>query len=164
MKKLALVALVCAAPIVLGTAAYLLDWSAGKPGNYGELVAPRAVSAAPFAALRGKWVLVSADAAACDAYCEKKLYFMRQVRRAQGKDMERIERLWLVSGAGAPRAELLAAIEGTRVVALEDPAFTRDHIYLVDPLGNLMLRFPRDPDPSRMIKDLQRLMRYSKIG
>ena len=164
MKKLALIALVCAAPIVLGTAAYLLGWSPGKPGNYGELVPPRAVAAAPFAALRGKWVLVSADAAACDAYCEKKLYFMRQVRRAQGKDMERIERLWLVSGAAAPRTELLAAIEGTRVVALEDPAFTREHIYLVDPLGNLMLRFPRDPDPSRMIKDLQRLLRYSRIG
>ena len=164
MKKLALIALVCAAPIVLGTAAYLLGWSPGKPGNYGELVPPRAVTAAPFAALRGKWVLVSADASACDAYCEKKLYFMRQVRRAQGKDMERIERLWLVSDAGVPRAELLAAIEGTRVVALEDPAFSREHIYLVDPLGNLMLRFPRDPDPSRMIKDLQRLLRYSRIG
>ncbi len=164
MKKLALIALVCAAPIVLGTAAYLLGWSPGKPGNYGELVPPRAVTAAPFAALRGKWVLVSADASACDAYCEKKLYFMRQVRRAQGKDMERIERLWLVSDAGVPRAELLAAIEGTRVIALEDPAFSREHIYLVDPLGNLMLRFPRDPDPSRMIKDLQRLLRYSRIG
>jgi hypothetical protein len=163
-NKLVLIALVCAAPIVLGTAAYLLGWSPGTPGNYGELVPPRAVSAAPFAALRGKWVLVSADAAACDAYCEKKLYFMRQVRRAQGKDMERIERLWLVSGAGAPRAELLAAIEGTRVAMLEDPAFTAEHIYLVDPLGNLMLRFPRDPDPSRMIKDLQRLLRYSRIG
>lgn len=163
-SKLVLIALVCAAPLVLGTAAYLLGWSPGKPGNYGELVPPRAVPAAPFAALRGKWVLVSADAAACDAYCEKKLYFMRQARRAQGKDMDRVERLWLVSGAGAPRAELLAAIEGTRVVALEDPAFTREHIYLVDPLGNLMLRFPRDPDPSRMIKDLQRLLRYSRSG
>ena len=163
-NKLVLIGLVCAAPLVLGTLAYVMGWSPGKPGNYGELVAPRAVSAAPFAALRGKWVLVSADAAACDADCEKKLYFMRQVRRAQGKDMERIERLWLVSDAGAPRADLLAAIEGTRVVMLEDPAFTREHIYLVDPLGNLMLRFPRDPDPSRMIKDLQRLLRYSRIG
>ena len=109
-------------------------------------------------------MLVSADAAACDAYCEKKLYFMRQVRRAQGKNMDRIERLWLVSGPGAPRPALLAAIEGTRRARLEDPAFTADHIYLVDPLGNLMLRFPRDPDPSRMIKDLQRLLRYSRIG
>jgi len=163
-SKLVLIALVCAAPLVLGTLAYLLGWSPGRPGNYGELIPPRVVPAAPFASLRGKWVLVSADAAACDAYCEKKLYFMRQVRRAQGKDMERIERLWLVSGAGAPRAELLAATEGTRVVALEDPAFSREHIYLVDPLGNLMLRFPRDPDPSRMIKDLQRLLRYSRIG
>jgi hypothetical protein len=162
--KLALIVAACAAPFVLGTAAYFFGWSPGGRANYGELIAPHPLAGPPFDELRGKWVLVSLDAAACDAYCEKKLYFMRQVRRAQGKDMERIERLWLVSGAGAPRAELLAAIEGTRVVALEDPAFTRDHIYLVDPLGNLMLRFPRDPDPSRMIKDLQRLMRYSKIG
>ncbi len=163
-NKLVLIALVCAAPLVLGTLAYVLGWSPGKPGNYGELVPPRPVAAAPFAALRGKWVLVSADDAACDAYCEKKLYFMRQARRAQGKDMERIERLWLVSGAAAPRPELLAAIEGTHVARLESPAFTRGHIYLVDPLGNLMLRFPRDPDPSRMIKDLQRLLRYSRSG
>ena len=163
-NKLLLIGLVCAAPLVLGTAAYLFGWSPGRPGNYGELIEPQTVSLESVAALRGKWVLVSADAAACDAYCEKKLYFMRQVRRAQGKDMERIERLWLVSGAGAPRAELLAAIEGTRVVALEDPAFSREHIYLVDPLGNLMLRFPRDPDPKRIIKDLNRLLKYSRIG
>jgi len=163
-SKLVLVALVCAAPLVLGTLAYVLGFSPGKPGNYGELVPPRAVSGAPFAALRGKWVLVSADAAACDAYCEKKLYFMRQVRRAQGKHMERVERLWLVGGAAAPPPELLAAIEGTHLARHEDPAFTADHIYLVDPLGNLMLRFPRDPDPSRMIKDLQRLLRYSRSG
>lgn len=163
-NKLALVALVCAAPFVLGTLAYVMGWSPGRPGNYGELIPPRSVGLPQIEALRGKWVLVSADAAACDAYCERKLYFMRQVRRAQGKDMERIERLWLVSGPGAPRPELLAAIEGTRVAAAEHPAFAREHIYLVDPLGNLMLRFPRDPDPARMIKDLQRLLRYSRMG
>jgi hypothetical protein len=163
-NKLVLVALVCAAPFVLGTLAYLLGWSPGRPGNYGELLAPRGVSLASLAPLRGKWVLVTADAAACDAHCEKKLYFMRQVRRAQGKDMERVERLWLLSDAGAPRPELLAAIEGTHLARARDPAFTPEHIYLVDPLGNLMLRFPRDPDPSRMIKDLQRLLRYSRMG
>ena len=44
------------------------------------------------------------------------------------------------------------------------PGNAADHIYVVDPLGNLMMRFPRDPDPSRMIKDLQRLMKYSRFG
>jgi cytochrome oxidase Cu insertion factor (SCO1/SenC/PrrC family) len=145
---------------VLGTAAYLLGWSPGALSNYGELLDPKPVSG--FESLRGKWVLVTFDAAACDAYCEKKLYFMRQVRRAQGKDMDRVERLWVLTDAAQPRAELLAAIEGTRMQNLKPfDARSADHIYLVDPMGNLMLRFPRDPDPSKMIKDLQRLLKYS---
>ncbi|HZM34315.1 MAG TPA: cytochrome C oxidase subunit I [Burkholderiales bacterium] len=164
MNRLILIALVCAAPIVLGTAAYLFGWSPGRPGNYGELLAPQPVSLDSVAALRGKWVLVTADAAACDAYCEKKLYFIRQVRRAQGKDMDRVARLWLVSDSGKISLELLAAIEGTHIARAQDPRFASDHVYLVDPLGNLMLRFPRDPDPSRMIKDLQRLLKYSGVG
>ena len=159
--------MVCAAPLVLGTAAYLLGWGLGAPSNYGELIPPRPVPGTE--ALRGKWVMVTFDAAACDPYCERKLYFMRQVRRAEGKDMERIERLWVLTDAGKPRAELLAAIEGTRIDRGESmsaafPGNPRDHIYLVDPLGNLMMRFPRDPDPSKMIKDLQRLLKYSRIG
>lgn len=162
--KLVLVALVCVAPLILGTLAWFYGWPAGNAGNYGELIAPRTLAGAPFDALRGKWVLVSFDAAACDAYCEKKLYFMRQVRRAQGKDIERVERLWVLTDAGAPRPELLAAIEGTRIGSSSDASFSPDHIYIVDPLGNLMLRFPRDPDPSKMLKDLQRLLKYSRFG
>ena len=77
----------CAAPLVLGTVAYLLRWSPGAPSNYGELLPPAPVPG--LEPLRGKWVLVMFDAAACDARCEQKLYFMRQVRRAQGKDMSR---------------------------------------------------------------------------
>jgi hypothetical protein len=163
--KLLLVAAVCVAPVVLGTLAYWSGWSVGKPGNYGELLLPRVVAGPPLEALRGKWVLVSFDAAACDAYCEKKLYFMRQARRAQGKEMERLERLWVLTDGGAPRAELVA--EGVRWTSLRLEGFpgeARDHIYVVDPLGNLMMRFPRDPDPSRMVKDLQRLLKLSRFG
>jgi hypothetical protein len=167
-NKLFLIAAVCAAPVVLGTAAYFLGWTPGTTSNYGELITPRP---APLGELRGKWVLVTLDGAACDAYCEKKLYFMRQVRRAQGKDMDRVERLWVLTDSGKPRAEVVAAIEGTRVLTVQDvsvvksfPGNPPDHIYLVDPLGNLMMRFPRDPDPSRMIKDLQRLLKYSRVG
>jgi hypothetical protein len=163
-NKVVLIGIVCLAPVLAGWALYLSGWRPAETGNYGELIAPRPLSGAPFDALRGKWVLATFDTAACDAYCERKLYFMRQVRRTQGKEMGRIERLWAITDGGKPRPELLAAIEGTRVAALNDQAFSPDYIYLIDPLGNLMLRFPRDPDPSRMVKDLQRLLRYSRIG
>jgi hypothetical protein len=163
-NKILLVAAVCLTPIVAGWALYFSGWRPAATGNYGELIAPRPLAGAPFEALRGKWVLVMFDAAACDAYCERKLYFMRQVRRTQGKDMERIERLWAVTDGAKPRAELLAAIEGSVVVNFRDASFSPDYIYLIDPLGNLMLRWPRDPDPSKMVKDLQRLLKYSRIG
>ena len=169
-NKILLVGAVCLAPVVAGWALYLSGWRPAATGNYGELIPPRPLAGAPFEALRGKWVLVMFDAAACDAYCEKKLYFMRQLRRTQGKDMERIERLWVVTDGGKPRPELLAAIEGTGIFSEKKssggafPGEPVDHIYLVDPLGNLMLRFPRDPDPSKMVKDLQRLLKYSSFG
>ena len=159
------VAVVCAAPLVLGTAAYLSGWSPGAPANYGELIAPQVIP--ELKELRGKWVLVAFDTASCDAYCERKLYIMRQVRRAQGKDMERIERLWAITDAGKPRNEVLLASEDMRVARLKPdgfPGMPADHIYLVDPLGNLMMRFPREPDPSKVIKDLQRLLKYSRFG
>ena len=170
--KLALLGAFFALPFVLAPLAYWLDWAPGTSSNYGELITPaRPLGGAPLEALRGKWVLVSFDAAACDAYCERKLYFMRQMRRAQGKDQDRVERLWLVTDARQPRAELLNAIEGTRVeragaLPAQFPAAATpmDHIYVIDPLGNLMMRFPREPDPSRMFKDLQRLLKVSRIG
>jgi hypothetical protein len=168
-NQLLLMGAICVAPIILGTLAYVFHWVPGDPGNYGELIAPQTLSGPPFDALRGKWLLVSFDAAACDAYCERKLYIMRQTRRAQGKDMERIDRLWLLTDAAAPPPALLAAIEGSHLgrwnAGMKNfPGNAMDHIYVVDPLGNLMMRFPRDPDPSRIIKDLQRLLKYSRVG
>lgn len=165
--KLLLVLLACAAPVVLAWAAWHFKWATGSAGNYGELIAPQPRPEPAFEALRGKWVLVSFDAAACDAYCERKLYFMRQLRTAQGKDQARIERMWVITDGRAPRREILDAFGGTRIAELKPAGFPGhpvDHIYLVDPLGNLMMRFPRDPDPSRMLKDLQRLMKYSQVG
>jgi len=114
-NKILLIGLVCAAPLVLGTLAYYFRWDVGSTANYGELIAPTPLSGQPFERLRGKWLLVSVDASACDAWCEKKLYYLRQLRRAQGKDMDRVERLWLVTDGGKPRAELEQAIEGTRI-------------------------------------------------
>lgn len=158
---------VCAAPFVLGWLAYEYRWGAGKPSNYGELLEPRPV-AGPLALLKGKWVLVTADAAACSSACERKLYIVRQVRRAQGKEMERIDRLWLLTDSGKPRPELVAALDGGHIAPI-DPQLLKSFpnitdIYLVDPLGNLMMRFPAEADPAKMIKDLQRLLKYSSFG
>jgi len=172
-----------ALPVLAGYVVYFLDLAPGSAANYGTLIPARPLSDTilqdfdgrpfSFSELRGKWLLVQFDSGQCAQYCERKLYFMRQVRKALGKDMTRVERVWLVNDAQAPGKRLLEAIEGTRLartsaspVAAEFPAErgVTDHVYLVDPHGNLMMRFPRDPDPSRMLKDLQRLMKVSGIG
>jgi hypothetical protein len=169
--KLALLAAFFLLPVGASWIAWRFELVPGVAGNYGTLLQPRPVALPRAAALKGKWVLVQFDSGACEAACDRKHYFMRQVRRAQGKEMERIERLWLVTDAVQPRAELLAALEGVVIapagaVGSEFPAerSVADHIYLIDPLGNLMMRFPRDPDPARVIKDLQRLLRASSFG
>jgi hypothetical protein len=170
--KLALLAALFALPVIAGWVAFVSGWGSGTASNYGVLLAPRPLAAAPLAALRGKWVLVQLDAAACEARCQQKLYYMRQVRRAQGRQMNRVERLWIVTDSAAPAPALLAAMDGTQVAhgdatlagAFPAERAASDHIYLVDPLGNLMLRFPRDPNPSRMVKDLERLLKYSGFG
>ena len=181
--KLLALAVFFALPVVGGWLAYLFDWTPHSPGNYGELIAPRTVPDATllavdggemrFSALRGRWILVAFDRSACDAYCERKLYLMRQLRRTQGANMGRIERAWVLTDAGVPQPRVLNAIKGTYVVRPAAAGFVAafpagrsvtDHIYLVDPRGNIMMRYPRDPDPARMIQDLKRLMKYSTIG
>lgn len=138
-------------------------------------VAAGAPVAAQEATLRGKWFLLMADGAVCDERCERKLYFMRQLRTAQGKEMERVERVWLVDDRSAPDARLQGPYAGTWLVNAPEPALLgalpvpeggnlRDHIYLVDPLGNVMMRYRSDGDPSRIRKDMSRLLKYSRIG
>ncbi|MCA3104625.1 MAG: SCO family protein [bacterium] len=125
--------------------------------------------------LRGKWFLVMADGAECDARCERKIWQLRQLRTMQGKEMERVERVWLVDDRSEPAARLHEPYAGTWVVrrppqALLDalpvqPGSTlRDHLWLVDPLGNLMMRYPPDADATRIRKDMTRLLKYSRIG
>lgn len=169
--KLALLAAFFLLPVAASWLAWRFELVPGVAGNYGTLLPPQPAALPPLAALKGKWVLVQFDGGACAAACERKHYFMRQVRRAQGKEMERIGRLWLVTDAVPPSVALLAALEGVAIAPAGAAASgfpaersVADHIYLVDPLGNLMMRFPPDPDPARVIKDLQRLLRASSFG
>lgn len=170
--KLALLGAFFVLPMVAAWVIWRFELAPGVAGNYGTLLSPRPVPIPALVALKGKWVLVQLDGGACAAACERKHYFMRQVRRAQGREMARVERLWLVTDAVPPSPALLAAIEGT-VLAGEGAALAKafpaeraasEHIYLVDPLGNLMMRFPLDPDPARVIKDLKHLLKFSGFG
>jgi cytochrome oxidase Cu insertion factor (SCO1/SenC/PrrC family) len=171
---------VCIAPIAASYVAFYW-WQPSEQVNYGELLAPRPLPDVALArpdgdpfrlqALRGKWVLTVVDSGRCDAWCEEKLTYIRQIRLAQGKDADRIERLWVITDEVRPQPSLLAAHEGLHVLHAgksELPAHlparhTReDHIYVIDPLGNLMMRYPRHADPRKMLKDVTRLLRHSK--
>jgi hypothetical protein len=172
--KLALLGAFFVLPVAASWLIWWLDLAPGAAANYGTLLQPQRVALPGAGEVKGKWVLIQFDSGACGADCEKKLYFMRQVRRAMGREMQRVTRLWLLTDNVQPSARLLEAIEGTVVAprggidaangAFPADGSVTDHIYLVDPLGNLMMRFPRDPDPARVIKDLQRLLRASSFG
>jgi cytochrome oxidase Cu insertion factor (SCO1/SenC/PrrC family) len=147
--------------------------------NYGTLLptspAPpiegTMASGAPFhlADLRGRWVLLAVDRGGCDAACERRLYATRQARTMQGKDQDRIVRAWLVLGDEMPAAGILAQHPGLLVARSRDGAGVPlpdggRGIFLIDPLGNLVLRYPDNPDVKGVAKDLARLLRASRIG
>lgn len=180
-RTLGLLLLVGVLPVVASYLAFYVWQPAGRV-NYGELLAPVALpaEALPGGAgqpalgrreLEGRWTLLFVGAAACDEPCIRSLYAMRQSRLAQGEDMERVARLWLVPDRAAPSPPILAMHEGLRV-AHATPAWLAQlpaaaagrHIYLIDPLGNAIMRFPPDADPGRMLKDLRRLLKYSQLG
>lgn len=181
--KMLLILLVCAAPVIASYVTFYFIKPAGGV-NYGTLIEPAKplpdlplglVDGRPFrlAEFRGKWVLLTFDAAACPAQCADKLFKMRQLRTMQGKDRDRVERAWLITDEGQLSTMIMREYDGTRMLratgsplAREFPAAgeLHDHIFLIDPLGNLVLRYPKDAEPMKMHKDLGRLLKYSRIG
>lgn len=176
---LSLLAAISLAPFVGAVILYHF-WTPQSFTNYGDLIAPvplaevslreRDGSMFRFGDLRGSWAFLMIDAGACDDYCQSKLYLMRQIRLTQGKDQERIQRVWLIPDGVRPPLMLQTQYQGTREVLLDAEDFLgrlpalespRDHVYLVDPFGNLMMRFPRNADLQSVKKDVSRLIRIS---
>jgi cytochrome oxidase Cu insertion factor (SCO1/SenC/PrrC family) len=175
-----LVLALCAAPVLASYAAFYF-WRPSEFVNHGELLEPRLLPDAPLtlldgtrfdiASLRGQWVLLVADSATCDDHCARKLTYIRQVRLAQGKEKDRVARLWLLTDERLPDAQLLAqhpelivarGHASDLVRALPADGTIASHIYVVDPLGHLMMRYPPEADPRRILKDVARLLRHSK--
>lgn len=177
-RTLWLILAVCAAPLIASYVAYYL-MPARESTHYGELLpvgpAPELAgtradgSAWTLAGERGHWVMLIASTADCDQACERRLYATRQARTMQGKDRDRVTRVWLVTSGGSPPPARLAEHPDVEVVRVADSVTGRlprgaQAIYLVDPLGNQVLAWPADPDIRRLAKDLARLLRVSRIG
>lgn len=177
IRTLSLIAAVCIAPVAMSYAVYYL-FPRERQVNYGTLLATAPAppldgyraDGMPFRLeeLRGKWVLLTAGGSSCDAACERSLYATRQARTMQGKDQDRIVRTLLLAGEAPPSTEVQARHPG--LVVVRDPAGAAAYVgaagatYLIDPLGNLVLRYPEDPDIKGVAKDLGRLLKASRIG
>ncbi|MBK1890102.1 cytochrome C oxidase subunit I [Undibacterium sp. 14-3-2] len=194
--KLFIVLAVCAAPMIASYLAYYVIKPEGRT-NYGTILDPRlypmpelharllgagdandtnnADKQNGLMAYRGKWIMLTIDSGSCDAACQKKLYDLRQLRLAQGKEMDRIERVWAVVDEQPVDTLLLREYDGMHVLKAdadalkkwlptEDGSQISEHIYMIDPLGNLMMRFPKNADPNKIKKDISKLLRASAIG
>ena len=171
--------LVCTLPVLASYTTYYF-WEPDETVNYGELIEPTPLPegrgeglvgqpAVDLATLKGSWALVYTGDGACDEDCKQALYAMRQAWLAQDKEMRRMERFWFVTNDVAPAAEVLEEQRGLRVARavpewLAAMPAADSHIYLVDPLGNAMMRFPAQPDIKQVIQDLRRLLKYSQLG
>ncbi|MEX3809144.1 SCO family protein [Paraburkholderia sp. BR13439] len=184
---LLLLAVICAAPIAISYFMYYVIKPTGGSTNYGALIDPQRPipdslvvtgedgKPLKLASLHGRWLMISVDNSACDKACVTKLYFMRQIRAAQGPERERVMEVWLRTDADKvadviqsayPNTDMLIADPAQVAAWLPADTGTRitDHIYLVDPNGNLMMRFPKDANPSKIKGDLTKLLKWSTIG
>lgn len=183
--KMLVVLLICAAPVVASYFTYYVVRPEGRR-NFGELINPQRPlpdqvgismtgQAGNLRALKGQWLLLSVAGGACDEVCRRNLYLQRQLRESLGKDKDRLDWVWLIPDDVPVPDKLLPALKDATVLHVPVAGLSgwltpaeghqiAEHLYLVDPLGNWMMRFPANLDLSsaaRVKRDLERLMRAS---
>ncbi len=174
--------------VAAGLVYYVLpDWRPGGHVNHGQLIQPP-VPMPPVALagpagealeedpLRRRWTLVYVTGEGCDEACQKILFETWQVRYLLHRDLDRVRRILVYTGAPpdpgfvAERHPDLLVADGTAadapalLAALPPAAASGDAVYLIDPLGNLMMRFPVTGTWQDMHKDLKKLLKLSRIG
>ena len=180
--KMLLVLAVCAAPVVASYFTYYVVRPEART-NYGALISPPRplpdvqgadTTGQPVAlpSLRDQWLLVSVGPSACNEACERRLYLQRQLREGLGREKDRLDWVWLRTDDTPLRPALREAVQAATVVTVAPEALQawlepvpgqrlEDHLYLVDPLGNWMMRFPAKLDPKQARRDVQRVLRAS---
>ena len=193
LRTLALLASLFVLPLLIAFWAYYgTGWRPAHHVNHGELIAPArplppaelerglpgeaAASAQETGPLfRKKWWLVYVGDGQCDAECRHSLYVMRQTRLSLNNEMTRVERVFLVTGSCCDADFLGREHSGTRVLDTRGaagsrllaafPADGREHtLFIVDPLGNLMMRYDARQNPKGLLEDLKKLLALSHIG
>jgi peroxiredoxin len=185
-RMLWLVLLVCAAPLIASYFAYYVV-KPERRSNYGTLLDQRAHPVPsmatttldgrplPLQGFKGKWVMLMTGSGACAQACQQQLFTMRQLRLMQGKEMDRIERVWLILDREPLDTIVIREFDGTHMLRADAAAVkawlpvdagdsTDRHIYMIDPLGHLMMRFPADPEPRKVYKDIYKLLKASAVG
>ncbi|WP_405235460.1 hypothetical protein [Lentisalinibacter orientalis] len=179
-----LLAVIFLGPLALAMYLYygVDDWSPPGQTNHGTLIQPVVVlPEVPIETLAGEslspdgwrhhWTMVYVNPEPCGETCRQEIIKIRQIRLALGAEADRVERLYL-SGAEPPAADWLERTQAGLVsAALDDNPALADAlpsreaaIYFIDPLGNLMMRFPTDADPENIKDDLKKLLKISRIG
>ena len=162
--------------------------------SYGTLIEPqRPIPAAaalpattldgkPFdlSSLKGKWLLVAADDAACPESCARKLFILRNSHASQGKHVERLMRVWFITDDAPVPEKVLEAYKGTVMVRIKPEVLKQfllpqasdsgarealgKPMWIIDPLGNLILQYPPEADPEKFRNELRKLIANSRIG
>jgi hypothetical protein len=183
--KMVAVLLCCAAPVIASYFTYYVIRPEGR-SVYGELIDPqrpvpnitgtqRDGKPIQLSSLKGQWLLVAVADAGCDALCEQQLYLQRQLRESLGREKDRLDRVWIVSDAAPIPERLDNGLRGATVVRVPAAQLAQwlspsaghalaEHFFVVDPMGNWMMRFPAGMDTAgagRAKRDLDRLMRAS---
>ncbi|MFM7341226.1 MAG: hypothetical protein ACKO3Q_00850 [Betaproteobacteria bacterium] len=183
--RMLLILLVCAAPVIASYFTYYIVRPEGRR-NFGELIEPQrplpAIQAInlqgqsqPLNHLKDQWLLISVASGACDERCQNHLYLQRQLRESLGREKDRVDRVWLIDDEAPVPASLLPALQGAvvlRVPAADLRAWLQpapgqqlaDHLFVVDPMGNWMLRMPAGlsvESAGRAKRDLERVLRAS---
>ena len=183
---LLLVLLACAAPVIVSYFLYYVVRPEPR-SNYATLIQPtrgipealqlktlQGEAVAP-KSLKGQWLLTVVSSGACDAQCEARLYEQRQLREMMGRERDRVEKLWLITDDAAVPPAIWAAMQAQppvtvlRVPAADLQAWLsteagkafNEHLFVIDPMGEWMMRTPAQPDPIRFKKDLERLLKAS---
>ena len=173
-------------PVLVASGLYLFGWRPTSTGNHGELLLPprplpeailtdAAGKTIKSADLKGRWLMVYVAGAACDLDCRGVIDQMRRVHVLLNKEMDRVGRIALVPGGSPdpalaaavvayPDMRLLAAGAGLRAAFPGSDAAAPGRVFLMDPAGNVMMRYAPDFKPGGMKQDLERLLKYSWIG
>ena len=193
---LVIIFLLSLAPVLAAVLVYFNpQWRPEGSNNYGQLVEPQrpmpasadltltTLDGKPFDlnSLKGKWLLVAADGADCPDSCARKLFILRNSHASQGKNVERLARVWFITDDAPVPEKVLEAYKGTNMVRVSPEQLQKflttkgvqaatpadalaQPMWIIDPNGNLIMQYPADAEPEKVRKDISKLVYNSRIG